>query len=201
MGLVGGLGKPCRSWCSRACPAPHSGKPPPGLTSVARPHAKMSALMFGQLRAHLSRVRHGAYLVSGSHDACHGRLRGMGRRECWVPAAGGQGCLVVPTRGLLGVRGGGGGACDSQEVPGDRYLGRSGRAALTYWTPAGRGMAAHPTVFSRLAPGGRGRSRRPRAARGRVSVGARSPITNFTRFLRSSPSPTASSLGPPSVSP
>ncbi|XP_060001206.1 ferredoxin-2, mitochondrial isoform X4 [Lagenorhynchus albirostris] len=107
----------------------------------------MSALMFGQLRAHLSRVRHGAYLVSGSHDACHGRLRGLGRRECWVPAAGGQGCLVVPTRGLLGVRGGGGGACDSQEVPGDR-----------------------------LAPGGGGRSRRPRAARGRGERGVRRPV-------------------------
>nr|XP_030735499.1 ferredoxin-2, mitochondrial isoform X1 [Globicephala melas] len=92
----------------------------------------MSALMFGQLRAHLSRVRHGAYLVSGSHDACHGRLRGLGRRECWVPTASGQGCLVVPTRGLLGVRGGGGGgACDSQEVPGDRvnvvFVDRSGQ--------------------------------------------------------------------------
>ncbi|XP_033256946.1 ferredoxin-2, mitochondrial isoform X1 [Orcinus orca] len=91
----------------------------------------MSALMFGQLRAHLSRVRHGAYLVSGSHDACHGRLRGPGRCECWVPAAGGQGCLVVPTRGFLGVRGGGGGACDSQEVPGDRvnvvFVDRSGQ--------------------------------------------------------------------------
>ncbi|XP_059863693.1 ferredoxin-2, mitochondrial isoform X7 [Delphinus delphis] len=107
----------------------------------------MSALMFGQLRAHLSRVRHGAYLVSGSHDACHGRLRGLGRRECWVPATGGQGCLVVPTRGLLGVRGGGGGACDSQEVPGDR-----------------------------LAPGGGGRSRRPRAARGRGERGVRRPV-------------------------
>ncbi|XP_024601510.1 ferredoxin-2, mitochondrial isoform X1 [Neophocaena asiaeorientalis asiaeorientalis] len=151
-------------------------QPPPGLTYVVRRHAKMSALMFGQLRAHLFRVRHGAYLVSGSHDACHGRLRGLGRRECWVPAAGGQGCLVVPTRGLLGVRGGGGGACDSQEVPGDRYLGRFGRAALTYWTPAGRGMAAHPTVFSRLAPGGGGRSRRPRAARGRGERGVRRPV-------------------------
>nr|XP_030735500.1 ferredoxin-2, mitochondrial isoform X2 [Globicephala melas] len=108
----------------------------------------MSALMFGQLRAHLSRVRHGAYLVSGSHDACHGRLRGLGRRECWVPTASGQGCLVVPTRGLLGVRGGGGGgACDSQEVPGDR-----------------------------LAPGGEGRSRRPRAARGRGERGVRRPV-------------------------
>ncbi|XP_067589914.1 ferredoxin-2, mitochondrial isoform X7 [Pseudorca crassidens] len=108
----------------------------------------MSALMFGQLRAHLSRVRHGAYLVSGSHDACHGRLRGLGRRECWVPTASGQGCLVVPTRGLLGVRGGGGGgACDSQEVPGDR-----------------------------LAPGGGGRSRRPRAARGRGERGVRRPV-------------------------
>ena len=175
-------------------------QPPPGLTSVARPHAKTSARIFGQLRTLLSRVRRDACLVSGSDDACHGRLRGLGRRECWVPAAGCQGCLVVPIRGLLGVRGGGG-SCDSQEVPGDRYLGRFGRAALTHWTPAGRGMAAHPTVFSRLAPGGGGRSRLSRAAWGRVSVGARSPITNFTRFLRSPPCPTASSLGPLSVSP
>ncbi|XP_023989796.1 ferredoxin-2, mitochondrial isoform X5 [Physeter macrocephalus] len=106
----------------------------------------MLALIFGQLRALLSRVRRGACLVSGSHDACHGRLCGLGRRECWVPAAGGQGCLVVPNRGLLGVRGGGG-ACDNQEIPGDR-----------------------------LAPGGGGRSRRPRAARGRGERGVRRPV-------------------------
>ncbi|XP_028341484.1 ferredoxin-2, mitochondrial isoform X3 [Physeter macrocephalus] len=118
----------------------------------------MLALIFGQLRALLSRVRRGACLVSGSHDACHGRLCGLGRRECWVPAAGGQGCLVVPNRGLLGVRGGGG-ACDNQEIPGDR-----------------------------LAPGGGGRSRRPRAARGRGERGVRRPVrpTDSAQFMAAS---------------
>lgn len=130
-----------------------------------------------------------------SRDACHGRLRGLGRCECWVPAAGCQGCLVEPSWRLLGVRGGGG-ASDSQEIPGDRYLGSLGRA-LTHRTPAVPGTAAHPTVFSRLAPGGGGRSRRPRAARGRVSVGARSPVNNSTGFLRSPRCRTASSLCPP----
>ncbi|XP_010805096.2 ferredoxin-2, mitochondrial isoform X2 [Bos taurus] len=81
-----------------------------------------------------------------SRDACHGRLRGLGRCECWVPAAGCQGCLVEPSWRLLGVRGGGG-ASDSQEIPGDR-----------------------------LAPGGGGRSRRPRAARGRGERGVRRPV-------------------------
>ncbi|XP_017906523.1 PREDICTED: adrenodoxin-like protein, mitochondrial isoform X1 [Capra hircus] len=81
-----------------------------------------------------------------SRDACHGRLRGLGRCECWVPAAGCQGCLVEPTWRLLGVRGGGG-ASDSQEIPGDR-----------------------------LAPGGGGRSRRPRAARGRGERGVRGQV-------------------------
>lgn len=131
-----------------------------------------------------------------SRDACHGRLRGLGRCECWVPAAGCQGCLVEPSWRLLGVRGGGG-ASDSQEIPGDRYLGSLGRALLTHRTPAVPGTAAHPTVFSRLAPGGGGRSRRPRAARGRVSVGARSPVNNSTGFLRSPRCRTASSLCPP----
>lgn len=130
-----------------------------------------------------------------SRDACHGRLRGLGRCECWVPAAGCQGCLVEPSWRLLGVRGGGG-ASDSQEIPGDRYLGSLGRA-LTHRTPAVPGTAAHPTVFSRLAPGGGGRSRRPRAARGRVSVGAKSPVNNSTGFLRSPRCRTASSLCPP----
>ncbi|XP_020758019.1 ferredoxin-2, mitochondrial isoform X3 [Odocoileus virginianus] len=81
-----------------------------------------------------------------SRDACHGRVRGLGRCECWVPAAGCQGCLVEPTWGLLGVWGGGG-ASDSQEIPGDR-----------------------------LAPGGGGRSRRPRAARGRGERGVRGSV-------------------------
>uniref|UniRef100_A0A8C6CN92 Ferredoxin-2, mitochondrial n=1 Tax=Moschus moschiferus TaxID=68415 RepID=A0A8C6CN92_MOSMO len=65
-----------------------------------------------------------------SRDACHGRLRGLGRCEYWVPAAGCQGCLVEPTWGLLGIRGGGG-ASDSQEIPGDRvnvvFVDRSGQ--------------------------------------------------------------------------
>ena len=130
-----------------------------------------------------------------SRDACHGRLRGLGRCECWVPAAGCQGCLVEPTWGLLGVWGGGG-ASDSQEIPGDRYLGSLGWASLTHRTPAGPGTAAHPTVFSRLAPGGGGRSRRPRAARGRVSVGAKSPVTTSTGFLRSPHCRTTSSQCP-----
>lgn len=130
-----------------------------------------------------------------SRDACHGRLRGLGRCECWVPAAGCQGCLVEPSWRLLGVRGGGG-ASDSQEIPGDRYLGSLGRASLTHRTPAVPSTAAHPTVFSRLAPGGGGRSRRPRAARGRVSVGAKSPVNNSTGFLRSPRCRTASSLCP-----
>ncbi|XDA76433.1 hypothetical protein R6Z07F_006575 [Ovis aries] len=81
-----------------------------------------------------------------SRDACHGRLRGLGRCECWVPAAGCQRCLVEPTWRLLGVRGGGG-ASDSQEIPGDR-----------------------------LVPGGGGRSRRPRAARGRGERGVRGQV-------------------------
>nr|XP_020758014.1 ferredoxin-2, mitochondrial isoform X1 [Odocoileus virginianus texanus] len=110
-----------------------------------------------------------------SRDACHGRVRGLGRCECWVPAAGCQGCLVEPTWGLLGVWGGGG-ASDSQEIPGDRYLGSLGWASLTHRTPAGPGTAAHPTVFSRLAPGGGGRSRRPRAARGRGERGVRGSV-------------------------
>lgn len=131
-----------------------------------------------------------------SRDACHGRLRGLGRCECWVPAAGCQRCLVEPTWRLLGVRGGGG-ASDSQEIPGDRYLGSLGWASLTHRTSAVPGTAAHPTVFSRLVPGGGGRSRRPRAARGRVSVGAKSPVNNSTGFLRSPRCHTASSLCPP----
>lgn len=61
----------------------------------------------------------------GSRDACHGRLRGPGRRECWVSAAGGQGSLVEPAWGLPGVWGGGD-ASDSQKIPSDRYLGRFG---------------------------------------------------------------------------
>lgn len=48
----------------------------------------------------------------GSRDACHGRLRGPGRRECRVSPAGGQGSLVESAWGRLGVWGGGG-ASDS----------------------------------------------------------------------------------------
>lgn len=42
-------------------------------------------------------------------------------------------------------------------------------------TPARRRGAAHRTVFFRFAPGGGGGSWRPRAARGRVSVGGQGP--------------------------
>lgn len=62
-------------------------------------------------------------------------------------------------------------------------LGERGGAALTRRMPAGRGASAHSTVFSRLAPGGRGRSQWSRSARGRVSGGANSPIPHPTRFL------------------
>lgn len=55
--------------------------------------------------------------------------------------------------------------------------------------PSGRRAAAHPTVFSRLAAGGGGRSWRPRAAWGRVSAGAKPPILYPTRFLWSPPCP------------
>ncbi|XP_054418227.1 ferredoxin-2, mitochondrial isoform X3 [Pteronotus mesoamericanus] len=88
---------------------------------------------------------------SGSRDACHGRLRNPRRRKCRVLAPGGQGSLVEPIRGLLGIRGGGG-ASDSQEIPGDRLV---------------------------LSRGGR--SQRPRAAWGRVSGGPKSPIPHPTR--------------------
>lgn len=62
-------------------------------------------------------------------------------------------------------------------------LGERGGAALTRRMPTRRGASAHSTVFSRLAPGGRGRSQRSRSARGRVSGGAKSPIPHPTRFL------------------
>nr|XP_035975498.1 ferredoxin-2, mitochondrial isoform X3 [Halichoerus grypus] len=82
----------------------------------------------------------------GSRDACHGGLRGPGRCECWVSAAGGWWSLVEPAWGLSGV-GGGGGASDSQKIPSNR-----------------------------LAPGGGRRSWRPRAARGRGERGVRRPV-------------------------
>lgn len=84
-----------------------------------------------------------------------------------------------------------------RQVPGPP---RERGASLTIAAPRGRS----PTVFSRLAPGGRG-IERPRAARGRVSVRAASGVGILQAPSRESPfqSPTlacSSSPGPLKVS-
>lgn len=63
--------------------------------------------------------------------------------------------------------------------------------------------AAHPTVFSRLALGGGGRTERPRAARGRVSAGGggRRPHSSFHEVFPAPTFPAASPLEPPSLRP
>lgn len=97
----------------------------PGVLPGTRP-TQTTVLVFGQLRASWVAGLPLGMPRPGSRDACHGRLRGPGRRECWISAAGGQGSLVEPAWGLLGVWGGSG-ASDSQKIPSDRYLGRFGR--------------------------------------------------------------------------
>lgn len=71
------------------------------------------------------RVRYGACTVLRSRDTCHGCFHDQGWRERRVLATGVLGYLVEPTWRLLGIWGGGGNS-DSQEIPGDRYLGRVG---------------------------------------------------------------------------
>jgi hypothetical protein len=79
-----------------------------------------------------------------------------------------------------------GGAGDNQKALDNRYRRRQGQAV--HPPDAGRAPLIL-TVFSRLAPGWRGGGRRPGAARGRVSVGTKSPLPVLACSFVSVPSP------------
>lgn len=118
-----------RGWPRRSCGGEPAWLPRtlavPSWSPSCKCPTQTTVLVFGQLRASWVAGLPLGMPSPGSRDACHGRLRGPGRRECWISAAGGQGNLVEPACGLLGVRGGSG-ASDSQKIPRDRYLGRLG---------------------------------------------------------------------------
>lgn len=199
---MGGLDSSAGLGSFEACALPHL--QPPGLASFPCSDAKKE-------KGACIRVITGPSLLNAprrmlslwSRDACHGRLRGLGRCECWVPAAGRQRCLVEPTWRLLGVRGRRRRCSDSQEIPGDRYL--LGSLAGHQLNPshvscAGHGSSLQPG-FPGSCPAGRKKPAAP-SGLGRVSVGAKSPVNNSTGFLRSPRCHTASSpCVPPSASP
>lgn len=161
-------------------------QPLPGVLPLARP-ARTTVLILGQLRARGSR---------GCHWACPGPGHVTPVMAASVARGGvSAGFLLRAARGAWWSRPGGVWGSGEAAAP---ATARRFRATGTWDAlgdsvgpsdPSGRRAAAHPTVFSRLAAGGGGRSWRPRAAWGRVSAGAKPPILYPTRFLWSPPCP------------